>query len=190
MSWTHCSSLQFEWSQQVSKNVVKKYLVRVQLAGPFAHSGSFLVPPVNGAGYWFSVVSAHLCRVPDVPHLHHVATMLPPSATPVPGWQWGQLFKLQTVKDWLPERYDCLLLLLAPFDSVLLRLLLFNTCVFLFTSRSPISSLLCSVFFSVLDLVHFYAHFVRLDPEQPNRSIPCVKQNSCGIQVLVYLCPL
>ena len=38
--------------------------------------------------------------VPDLPHLHHVT-----SSTPVPGWQSGQLIKLQTIKYLLPERF-------------------------------------------------------------------------------------
>ena len=39
----------------------------------------------------------------DWPHLHHIAT----SATPAPGCQSGQLFKLCTIQDWLPEHCSC-----------------------------------------------------------------------------------
>ena len=34
---------------------------------------AFLVPPVDGAGSWVSVLAAHLSCVPDLPYLHHLS---------------------------------------------------------------------------------------------------------------------
>ena len=60
---------------------------------------AFLVPPVDGAGSWLSVVAAHLCRVPGLPHLHQVADQPHQSLV---GNQDSES-KLQSMKDRLTE---------------------------------------------------------------------------------------
>ena len=57
-----------------------------------------LVPPVDATGSWVSVVAAHLCRVPDLPHPHQVA--YEPHQFLV-GKQDSYL-KLQSMTQWLP----------------------------------------------------------------------------------------
>ena len=77
---------------------LRSFVLRSSLVALLCIDEASLVSPIDGAD-----VAAHLAfcggrtpvQVPDlqVPQLHHIAT----SATPVPEWQSGQLFKRRTI---------------------------------------------------------------------------------------------
>ena len=90
---------------------------------------------------WVSVVAAHLCGF----LICHTCTTLP--------HQPHQ--SLCSNQD-----HGCLLLVLAPFHSVLLRLLLFNFVDFCLLYSAYFSSVCCNVFSVFLDRVCFSAHGV------------------------------
>ena len=133
-----------------------------------------LVPPVDGAGSWFSVVTAHLCRIPDPPHLHHVAHQ----PHQFLGGNQDSYLSCRLWKLGGSECYGSILIFLALVHAVLLRLPLFNFEYF---------PLQCAAGFSVFsDRVRFSAHL--LDIKAFFYLASCVTFGSWSPTPNMYVC--